>query len=178
MTLQNKFIWLILLILGPLSSCGVYSFTGASIAPDIQTISIQRFIDEVGAGPPTMSQIFTEAIRDYYQQNTNLTLVDDNGDLQIEGSITGYRVAPLAPTASGNQNFNNADVAGLQRLTITVRASYINTKDDSFDFDKTFSFYRDYDPEREPLRSNEQDFIDEIFEQIILDIFNSSVANW
>ena len=30
----------------------------------------------------------------------------------------------------------------------------------------------------EELSSNEQEFVEEIFDQIILDIFNSSVANW
>lgn len=178
MTSPNKITIFLLTITVYLSSCGIYSFTGASISPDIKTISIQRFVDEIGAGPATMSQNFTETIRDYYQQNTNLILVDNDGDLQIEGSITGYKIAPLAPTSSGSSNYDDADIAGMQRLTITVRASYLNTKDDSFDFDKTFSFYKDYDPDTEPLRSNEEDFVDEIFEQIVLDIFNASVANW
>ena len=43
---------------------------------------------------------------------------------------------------------------------------------------KTFSFYKDFNQNTEELSSNEQEFVEEIFEQIILDIFNSSVANW
>ena len=43
---------------------------------------------------------------------------------------------------------------------------------------KTFSFYKDFNQNTEELSSNEQDFLEEIFDQIILDIFNASVANW
>lgn len=162
-----------------LAACGVYSFTGANISPEIKTISIQTFFDEVGTGPPNLSQLFTETIRDYYQQNTSLTIVTNEGDLQLEGSIVGYRLTPMAPRASGSQNFDDADIAALQRLTITVKVTYLNTQDDSYDFEsQNFSFYQDYDPEKQDFNSIEATLVDEIYEAIILDIFNASVANW
>jgi outer membrane lipopolysaccharide assembly protein LptE/RlpB len=159
-----------------LSGCGVYSFTGASISPDIKTISIQYFYNDAGNGPPSLQQTFTEKIRDYYSQNTNLEFVDNNGDLQIEGLITGYRVAPIQVTASNSQGI--ADGASAQRLTITVKVTYVNTKDETFNFqNKSFSFYAD-DPSNAPLTSIEEQLIDEITDQIIVDIFNATVANW
>ena len=162
-----------------LTSCGVYSFTGANISPDINTISIQTFYDEVGTGPPNLSQLFTEKIRDYYQQNTSLTITPTEGDLQIEGSIVGYRLSPIAPRASGSQNFEDADIAALQRLTITLKVTYLNTQDDTYDFEgQDFSFYLDYDPERQDFNSIEASLVEEIYDAIILDIFNASVANW
>lgn len=162
-----------------LAGCGVYSFTGANISPDIKTISIQTFYDEVGTGPPNLSQLFTEKIRDYYQQNTSLSIVTNEGDLQLEGSIVGYRLTPMAPRASGSQNFENTDIAALQRLTITVKVTYLNTQDDSYDFEgQNFSFYQDYDPEKEDFNSIEATLVEEIYDAIVLDIFNASVANW
>jgi len=159
-----------------LSGCGVYSFTGASISPDIKTISIQYFYNDAGNGPPSLQQTFTEKIRDYYSQNTNLEFVDNNGDLQIEGLITGYRVAPIQVTASNSQGI--ADGASAQRLTITVKVTYVNTKDETFNFqNKSFSFYAD-DPSNAPLTAIEEQLIDEITDQIIVDIFNATVANW
>ena len=123
-----------------------------------------------------MSQLFTENIKDYYQQNTNLSLVDDNGDLILEGSITRYEFTPVAPRASGSDEV--ADVASLMRLTITVNASYVNTTDDEFNFDnRSFSFFADFNAEQDPS-SVEDQLIDEIIDQIIFDIFNASVANW
>ncbi|WP_053404395.1 LptE family protein [Persicobacter sp. CCB-QB2] len=130
------------------SGCGFYSFTGASIDySKVRTISIGTFYDESNAGPANLSQDFTNAIRDYFQQNTSLALVDEEGDLQIEGIITGYRFSPQAPQSGGNQNIDGADAAGVERLTITVKADYINNSDDTFDFEnKSFSFFDDYDP--------------------------------
>jgi hypothetical protein len=102
--------------------------------------------------------------------------VDNNGDLQIEGLITGYRVAPIQVTASNSQGI--ADGASAQRLTITVKVTYVNTKDETFNFqNKSFSFYAD-DPSNAPLTSIEEQLIDEITDQIIVDIFNATVANW
>lgn len=175
--IKQLYIFLFLVI--TLAACGVYSFTGANISPEIKTISIQTFYDEVGTGPPNLSQLFTETIKDYYQQNTSLTLTDNEGDLQLEGSITGYRLTPMAPRASGSQNFEDADIAALQRLTITVKVTYVNIQDDSYDFEsQAFSFYQDYDPEKEDFNSIEATLVEEIYEAIILDIFNASVANW
>ncbi len=172
-------LYIIFLIAITLTSCGVYSFTGANISPEIKTISIQKFYDEVGTGPPNLSQLFTEKIRDYYQQNTSLTITQNEGDLQLEGNIVGYRLTPIAPRASGSQNFEDTDIAALQRLTITVKVTYINIQDDSYDFeDQGFSFYQDYDPEKEDFNSIEAALVEEIYDAIILDIFNASVANW
>lgn len=175
--IKQSIIFVILLAF--LVSCGVYSFTGANIPPGTNTISIQTFYDEVGTGPPNLSQLFTEKIRDYYQQNTSLTIVPTEGDLQVEGSIVGYRLTPMAPRASGSQNFDDADIAALQRLTITVKTTYLSTQDDTFDFEgQNFSFYMDYDPEKEDFNSIEATLVEEIYDAIILDIFNATVANW
>lgn len=172
--IQTGILYFLSLVL--LQACNVYSFTGASLGPEIKTISIQNFYNDSGGGPPNMSQLFSEKIKDYYQQNTNLSLVDNNGDLLLEGSISRYEFTPVAPRASGSDEFG--DVASLMRLNITVNATYINTVDDEFNFDnRSFSFFADFNAEQDPA-SVEDELIDEIFEQIIFDIFNASVANW
>ena len=85
----------------------------------------------------------------------------------------------MAPKANGSQNFDDADIAALQRLTITVKVTYLNTQDDSYDFDsQSFSFYQDYDPEKQDFNSIEDILVEEIYDAIVLDIFNASVANW
>ena len=86
-----------------ISGCGVYSFTGASISSDVKTISIQTFYNNAPLGPSNMSVLFTESIKDYYQQNTSLELVDNNGDLQIDGFISNYTITPVAAN-QGNQD--------------------------------------------------------------------------
>ena len=153
----------------------MYSFTGVAITAE--TISIQQFYNDAEGGPPDMSQTFTNKLKDYYLSNTNLGLVEEEGELQLEGAITGYRLSPIAPTANNNDAFGG-NTSALTRLTITVQVTYANTTDDQFDFEnKSFSFYKDFDSDQN-LTTIEAQLLDEIFDQIILDIFNASVANW
>ncbi len=124
-----------------------------------------------------MSVLFNEKIKDYFERNTSLTIVDENGDLEIEGTIEDFSLSPVAPTAEGGRD--SQFFTGLTRLTIRVNATYFNKFDDQFNYEnKSFSFYRDFNQDTEELSSNEQEFLEEIFDQIILDIFNASVANW
>ncbi|MDN5213844.1 LptE family protein [Fulvivirgaceae bacterium BMA12] len=183
MRLKSSYIFMILSLclltaIPFLQGCGVYSFTGTNIDYDkVSTISVKRFENLSPGGPPTISQTLTEGIRDIYQQNTRLTVLSGNeeGDLQLEGEIVGYRTAPSTPQASDNTD--GVDIASQTRLTITVKVSFINTTNEEEDFDRSFSFFADFD-NTQTLNAVEDALIDEIFEQIILDIFNATVANW
>ncbi|ELR69340.1 hypothetical protein C900_05120 [Fulvivirga imtechensis AK7] len=142
-----------------------------------ETISIAAFYNDAEGGPPDMAQTFTNKLQDYYQSNTNLTLVKEDGELQIEGVVTGYRLSPIAPTAA-NAELLGGNTSALTRLTITVQVTYVNTEDDQFNFEnRSFSFYEDFDSNQN-LTAIESQLLDRIFDQIILDIFNASVANW
>ncbi|MEM7109185.1 MAG: LptE family protein [Bacteroidota bacterium] len=157
-----------------LTSCGIYNFTGANT--EAETISIQNFYNDADGGPPDMAQIFTNQLTDYFQQNTNLTQVEESGELQIEGVVSSYRLSPVAPTATGNDLVG--DNAALTRLTIAVNVSYVNTTNEDFSFEsRSFSFFEDFD-NNENITAIEAELLDLIFEQIILDIFNATVANW
>jgi hypothetical protein len=160
-----------------LFACGVYSFTGASISPEVKTISFQNFFNNSPLGPSNMSVLFNEKIKDYFERNTSLTLVEEGGDLEIDGTIEDFSLSPVAPTAEGGRN--SQYFTGLTRLTVRVNATYFNNIDDQYNYEnKSFSFFKDFNQNTEELSSNEQEFLDEIFDQIILDIFNASVANW
>ncbi|MEC8702143.1 MAG: LPS assembly lipoprotein LptE [Bacteroidota bacterium] len=166
-----------LFIIFSIYGCGVYSFTGASISPEVKTISFQNFFNNSPLGPSNMSVLFNEKIKDYFERNTSLTIVDENGDLEIEGTIEDFSLSPVAPTAEGGRN--SQYFTGLTRLTVRVNATYFNKFDNQFNYEnKSFSFFKDFNQNTEELSSNEQEFLDEIFDQIILDIFNASVANW
>lgn len=157
------------LILFLANGCGVYSFTGASIAPDVKTITITNFADRSTLSPPTLSQRFSEKLREYFQRNTNLSLVKEQGDLRLEGQIVDYSVKPVAP--QGN------DIAANTRLTITVKAKFTDIKHKENDYEQTFTFFKDF-PQTQTLSSVEGQYIEDITDQIVLDIFTRSVANW
>lgn len=156
------------------TSCGVYSFQGTTTTA--RNISIDEFYNNTDLGPANLGQTFTNRIKDYFIQNTNLSVVQSNGELRLEGTITGYTLMPIAPTSTGNPSEINS--ASSTRLTITVKANYINTLDESMSFkDKSFSFFKDFSNDQ-TLADIEEQLIKQIFDQISLDIFNASVANW
>lgn len=175
----NKgFIWLFGLIFLLFQSCSVkYSFTGTNINYDIvKTFSVDNFFNDSGNGPANMQQTFTEALKEYYQRNTQLELIRTNGDLQFSGAIKNYRLTPQAAVSSGSSTV--ADRAGLMRLTISVEVDYINTTNEEENLKQSFSFFQDYDPRTTTLLDVESQLIDEIFKNILQDVFTATVANW
>jgi hypothetical protein len=93
-------------------SCSVkYSFTGTNINYElVKTFSVENFFNDSGGGPANMEQRFTEAIKEYYQRNTQLELVRNNGDLQFSGAITRYSLTPQAAVSSGDSNSRTVPV--------------------------------------------------------------------
>jgi hypothetical protein len=165
--------WLLLFLIGPLSlitsSCGVYSFTGTTLSPDIKTVTVNNFILATAGGPANLPLTFNERLKEYYQRYTNLKVVPNNGDMVLEGNITGYDLLAVAPTAQ--------DQAGVNRLQITVLARFYNNKDETKNFEQSFSFYQDF-PQNQTLSQNESRLVPRILDQIVLDIFNKTAADW
>jgi len=162
-------IFAILTALFYISGCGIYSFTGASIPAEAKTISIQHFPNNASMVEPTLSQAFTDALRDKFVSQTNLTLIQKGGDLMIDGAIVAYTVKPVA--IQSNQT------AALNRLTITVNVRFTNTYDKDKDFETSFTRYEDY-PSNKDLAIVQQNLIDLINEMLVDDIFNKAVVNW
>ncbi len=152
------------------SGCGIYSFSGTSIQPDVNSITINTFEYKALKVNPVLSNNLSEAMRTRFRQMTRLEQVDMDGDLEITGAITGYDVRAQAITAD--------EVAAQNRLTVTVSVSFTNRKypEDNFE-DKSFSAYADYDSTNS-LDAVENSLCDEIIDKLIEDIFNATVAQW
>ncbi len=130
-----------LIMLAFIAGCSMkYSFTGASIPPDVKTITIKYFPNNASLVVTSLSQKLTDGLRDKFTSETNLVIINDGGDLVLEGSITDYKTSPVA--IQGN------DQAALNRLTITIDVVYTNTVDDNLSFDSKFSRYADYSSSR------------------------------
>ena len=146
------------------------SLSGTDISPDEKTVAVQYFQTQASLAKPTLSATFTEALKDIFLTRTKLELVQRNADLNFEGAITGYNVAPVAIQAGTDQ-------AQLNRLTITVSVKYVNAKNNKKNFESSFSRYADFSSSQS-LSSVEDDLIREINEQLVQDIFNRAVINW
>lgn len=171
-TTETTYFWIFatVILTMVLSSCKVnYSFTGASIPPEVKSINIKYFPNNAPLVEPTLSQKLTDALRDKFTNETSLTIVNDGGDLILEGSIIGYRTRPLA--------IQEGDQAALNRLTIRLDVTYTNTFDDNMSFESTFERYSDYSSDQN-LSEVQDALIDEINEMLVVDIFNKAVINW
>lgn len=151
-------------------SCGIYSFTGTSIQPDVKTVTINYFEYQALKVNPSLSNQITEALQEKFLKLTKLELVDMDGDLEITGAVTGYDVKATAVTAN--------EVAAKNRLTVNVKISFVNRKYPEDDLpDKSFSAYADFDATNS-LDAVESELCDQIVEQLCDDIFNATVARW
>lgn len=161
---------MVILTGGISSSCKIsYSFTGANISPAIKTFSVYYFTNRAKLVNPTLSQNFTEALREKLQRQTSLDEVQENGDLEFEGYIDGYEVRPMAIQAE--------DQAALNRLTITVVLKYTNNLEPEQNVEQTFRAFEDFSA-NSSLADVEDGLVPEIIEKLNEDIFNATVANW
>ena len=161
---------LLLALMLSLSSCGIYSFSGTSIQPDVNTVTINLFEYKALKVNHTLSNDLTEGLKNRFRTMTRLEQVEMDGDLEISGEVTGYNVSASSITAD--------EVAASNKLTISVKVSFINRKHPEDDFtDKSFSNYSEYDSTLS-IDAVEANLTAEIVEKLVEDIFNASVAQW
>ncbi len=165
---------LLFLVLAVNYRCSVYSFSGA--ATTAKTIDIDPFFNNTDLAPANIGATFTNKLKDYYQQNSSLRVTESGGELHVDGIVSDYRINAMAPVSTGNPNDPNT--AALSRLTIAVRVTFEDSLEPSNNFkDRVFSFYRDFDNNLN-FPSIQEDLEKKIFDQILIDIFNATVANW
>jgi len=147
-----------------------YSFNGASIDYNLtKTIDLRSFQNQAPMVYATTTQALNERMKDVFVRNTKLQITDVNPDLEIEGEITRYDTSPQAVK-------DNA-YASLSRLTMTVKMRYRNNKNPTEDKEETFSAYRDYDSSK--MLSEVQEELDkQLIEEIVDQIFNTTMSNW
>lgn len=152
-----------------LFSCGIYSFNGASIPKNAETVSVDYFINSAPTKQPTLSQVLSERLKDFFTTQTNLIIAQNNGDLNFTGEIIKYEIKPIA--------IQSNETAGQNRLTISIKVNFKNSYNNEFDFEHTFSRYRDYESSQN-FSEIENLLIEEISTELIEDIFNKAVVNW
>ncbi len=152
-------------------SCSVsYKFNGASIDyTKIKTISIKNFSNLAPLVNPTLASSFNEALRDIFAKQTRLQFVKTNGDLHIEGEITGYDLAPMSVQSDA--------IAGETRLTVTIKVRFTNKSNPSKDFEKSYSAFQNFSNDK-TLNDVETEICEAIIEELTETIYNETVADW
>jgi hypothetical protein len=153
-----------------LTGCKVsYSFTGASISPQVKTFSIQYFQNRAPLVQPGLSQYITDALIDKCKAQTSLKFINGIGDVNFEGEISDYNTRPLTVAADAR--------AAMNRFTIVTKVKFTNAIEPELSFEQVFSRYEDYDSNLD-LSQVEKELSDKIIEMIVEDIFNKAFVNW
>lgn len=145
------------------------SLTGASIDESIKTTTIEIFENQAPLTNPNFTRIITEGLRTKFIQQTRLKVINEGGDVNFRGAVTGYSTQPVA--VGGNET------ASLTRLTITVSVEYTNRLDENKNFNQSFSRYADFDATQN-LNQVEDALMNEISNQLVQDIFNKAFLDW
>jgi Lipopolysaccharide-assembly len=151
------------------NSCSIYNFTGTGKI-DAKTFQVVSFQNNAPIIQPGIERIFTNRLQDLIQNQTNLNLTNNNGDLVYEGEIVDYRISPTTATA---------DIKAAQStLTIAVNVRFTNKNKEGDTFEKRFSHFYNYSGQDQLVGAKLTPALDEIFERITQDIFNESLAKW
>ena len=159
------FIYIILII----SSCGLYSFSGASIDPNAKNIKVEYITNQADLVAPNLSNKLTQALVDKCQRETNLNITDYEEDMSFSGKITKYQISPVS--------IQNNEIAAQNRLTIHIEITFLNNIDGSQNFQTSFSDYADFDS-NQIFSEIEDDLNNLIINNLVDDIFNAAFMNW
>ncbi len=168
--MMKKILFLLTLIVMA-SSCKMsYSFRTASIDYELtKTLMIAHFVNQAPLVYPPLEQRFNEEMKDMFTRNTRLQLVNQNGDMEIEGEIVGYELTPLAVQEDA--------FASETRLTMTVRMRFRNNKTDAPEIEERISANRTFSSNT--IFDSVQDrLMGELIKEIVDQIFNATMANW
>ncbi len=155
-----------------MAGCSVsYSFSGASVNYALsKTFSISYFNNIATMVTPMLSPLLTDELTRRLVSQTRLTQVQEEGDLSFTGEITDYQIAPIA--VSGDE------YATKNRLTITVRLTFVNKNEPQFSFtNRVYREYEDYDTNL-LLSDIEPELVPQIVEKLVENIFNDALSNW
>jgi hypothetical protein len=169
----SRFLAVILLISVAAGAAGClrYSFTGVAIPANVRTIYIPFFPDQSGSGLGDLSDQLNDAMINRFINQSRLQLTDspDNADVVIEGSITSYSNRPFS--VAGDQRAN------LNRVSISVRATYRYTEKEQPEWQKSFSGNFEYDPVEDPV-DGEGTAAFEALSRIADNMFNDAMGSW
>ena len=154
-----------------LTGCGYYSFTGATIPEQLNTIAVPLAENNAVSPVATLDQDLTELLINRFVGQTRLSLeqTEPEADAVLNTSIQRYTNEPTS--VSGDER------ATRNRVTLTVAVEYLDQTADEPLLQRTFTGFSEYDPIAEGL-SGEEQAAQAALENIADDIFTAATSNW
>ena len=156
-------------LLFTISSCGFYTFSGASISAEIKNIKIGYFINEAENFKVNLDRDITQKLTDFIIEQTDLSVNNNDYDIEINGKIISYNISPISISSN--------DFANQNRLSISVNIDFKNYINEKENYNQKFTRYVDYKSDQN-LEEIESELTDQILEEICIDIFNKTFVNW
>lgn len=153
------------------SSCAYYSFSGATIPSQLNTISIPLAVDNTISPVNTLDQDLTSMLTDRFVGQTRLSLEtnEQEADALLQVRIQSYDNAPSS--VGGDEQ------ASRNRVTLRVAVTYLDQVDDEELLSQTFSSFGEYDPASDGIEG-ERTAAQTALENIADDIFTAATSNW
>jgi hypothetical protein len=150
-----------------------YNMSGAKVPVGCKTVFVKYFQNRASIVNPTLAMKITDALKDKLTGQTNLKIINQAGagDANFEGDIVGYTNEPTQVKGGDNAT------ASINKLEVKISMKYYNLKDAEFDYETTFSRYKEYDASM-TLEAAESAYIDDLVSQLVDDIFNKAFVNW
>lgn len=153
------------------AGCIQYSFTGASIPPDVNSIYIPFFANQADSGISNLSDRLNDVLVNRFVNQSKLRLTNnrENADAVLEGVIVSY--SNRAFSVSGQEQTDE------NQVSISVSASFRFTDKDEDEWDTRFSGTGNYDPNENPIQGEEEAAVTAL-ERIANNMFNDAVSDW
>ena len=156
---------------GPFAGCTVYSFSGASIPSNLETISIPIAQDNTSSPVNRLGADLTDQLTDRFVDRTRLSLTTDDAgaDALLTARIQRYTNEPTG--VSGDER------ATSNQVTIRVQVRYVDQTKDEELLSQTFSGSTTYNPVEAGL-DGERQAIQNALGNVADDIFSTATSNW
>lgn len=141
-----------------------------SMPEEWKTFTVKTLDINSATAPASYASNLTEAIKDGVQNNTRLLLnPKSEGEVNIEGVINEYSVAPIA--------LQPGDVAAKNRLTVGVSFTIFITQPTEDKMELRLSKFMDFDSNQD-ISGIENSLLEEINAQIVQDVISKLLSNW
>ena len=161
---------MMLLIIG-MTGCVKYSFTGASIPSEVETLFIPFFDDRSGSSVGSLNQwLYDECFNEFINRSRlRLANSPEEADATLEGVILSYTNLPFS--VSGEETAERNEV------TIRVQATMRFEGEDDPIFSSTLTGTATFDIVNNPI-DGEREAAKDALNQIAEAMFTQSVSQW
>ena len=151
-------------------SCGIYSFTGASIPEHLRTVAVPLAEVRAQGAAVDLDRQLTDALIERFADRTRLSLEPDEeaADAVLRATIQRYTITPVAVTGD--------EIASLNRVTLVVDILSRDTVRDEDRLRRTFTASADYVPAEGA--AGEAAAATLALEQIAGDVFTAATSSW